>query len=209
MARGYVGWSMAMILRRPLAISLAVGISSIACVFYLSHRLAPDDVGDFETRQTARVMVFLWTGAMVGRLRFGRSMWTRAWWTVACLAFVVHVGTAFDRIHHWSHAKAFEHVRETSGFGPGVFVSYLFTILWVADVVYWWLKPDLYVRRSRRKETALHAFFAFIMFNGTVVYESGLIRWIGLAIFAGLGILGAIVWRDHRESAAIEKGLIR
>ena len=37
------------------------------------------------------------------------------------------------------------------------------------------------------------------MFNGTVVYETGLIRWAGLAIFAGLGLLLRMAPRRQAE----------
>ena len=181
----------------------------MAIVFGCSRWIAPGDGADFETRQTARVMTFLWALAMAGRIRLGRTPVTRAWWTAACIAFVVHVATAFDRIHGWSHAKAFDHVEETSGYGPGVFVSYAFTLLWMADVLFWWMKPIKYASRSRRIEIGLHGFFAFIMFNGTVVYETGFIRWAGLAMFAGLGFLLATMPREIPEPSEIEDGLIR
>ena len=80
-------------------------------------------------------------------------------------------------------------MESTAGFGPGIFVSYLFTLLWMADVAYWWLAPAGYETRAVWKEVALHGFFAFIMVNGTVVYEPGWIRWAGVAAFAGLGAL--------------------
>ena len=198
-----------MIHRRPLAISLAVAILALVLVFVGSRLLAPADVADFETRQTARVMTLLWAIAMAGRIRLGRTPVTRAWWTAACLAFIVHVATAFDRIHDWSHARAFDHVEETSGYGPGVFVSYAFTLLWAADVLYWLIRPVDYASRSRQWEIALHGFFAFIMFNGTVVYETGFIRWAGLAMFAGLAALLAITPRGIPEPVENDRGLIR
>ena len=190
---------MATISRRPLAISLAVAIPAIAIVFLWPRLFPVDDPADFETRQTARVMTALWAMAMACRIRLGRTAVARAWWVAACLAFVVHVATAFDRIHGWSHGRAFDHVAETSGFGPGVFVSYSFTLLWILDAAWWCVDPAGYAARSRRLELGLHGFFAFIMFNGTVVYETGLIRWAGLAIFAGLGLLLRMAPRRQAE----------
>jgi len=35
----------------------------------------------------------------------------------------------------------------------------------------------------------LHAFMVFIIFNGTVVYETGFVRWAGVALLTILGIL--------------------
>ena len=36
---------------------------------------------------------------------------------------------------------------------------------------------------------ALHAFMAFILFNGTVVFESGIVRWAGLTVSAILAAM--------------------
>jgi hypothetical protein len=74
-----------------------------------------------------------------------------------------------------------------SGFGPGIYVSHLFTLLWTLDVACWWLRPHAYATRPAWIGRALHAFMAFIVFNGTVVYENGPIRWAGVAMFVALG----------------------
>ncbi len=180
---------MATVPRRPLAFPAALAVVATLGVFTASHWLPADDPVDFEVRWTARVMFALWAVAVAGRIWNGRTPTTRAWWTVAGAAFVFHVAVAFDRYHGWSHANAVAHVEATAGFGPGIFVSYLFTLLWVLDAASWWAAPTAYAARARWKEIALHGFFAFIMFNGTVVYEPGLIRWAGLAVFAALGVL--------------------
>jgi hypothetical protein len=94
--------------------------------------------------------------------------------------------------HHyagWSHARAVERVERTTHFGPGIYVSHLFTLLWTLDVLYWWLCPQGYARRPAWVGALLHGFMAFIIFCATVVYETGPIRWAGLALLAGLGAL--------------------
>lgn len=157
---------------------------------FLLFTLAPTDwPRETETRWTAWLMVAAWAIAMAYRIRRGRSVQTRGWWTVAAGLFVIHVITAFWQAHAWSHAKAYDHVEETSGFGPGIFVSYLFTLVWLLDVLYWWLARQRYERRSTGSDGLLHGFMAFIMFNGTVVYEDGPIRWVGLVVFIFLGVL--------------------
>ncbi len=179
---------MATVPRRPLAFPAALAVVATAAVFAASRWLPAADPVDFEVRWTARVMFALWAVAVAGRIWTGRTPTTRAWWTVAGAAFVFHVAVAFDRFHGWSHADAVAHVEATAGFGPGLYVSYLFTLMWVADAAYWWAAPTAYAGRATWKEVARHGFFAFIMFNGTVVYEPGSIRWVGLAVFAGLGV---------------------
>ena len=67
-------------------------------------------------------------------------------------------------------------------------MSYLFTLLWAGDALWWWGSPLTYAIRSRWLTRALHAFMLFIVFNGMVVYETGPIRWAGLLMFVGLAI---------------------
>jgi hypothetical protein len=123
--------------------------------------------------------------------RLARGCWTLAW-----LAFLIHLGMAFHFFHHWSHASAVEHVHSVSGVGEGIFVSYFFTLVWTADVLYWWLRPVGYAKRSPWIGRALHGFMLFIVFNGTVVYEEGTIRWVGAVMFIELAVM--MWWRRAR-----------
>jgi len=97
---------------------------------------------------------------------------------------------AFHYAHHWSHAEAVEATRLRSGVGEGIYVSHLFTLLWTADVLWWWLRPRGYAARSPWVDRVLHGFMLFVIFNGTVVFEDGLIRWAGILLFVAL----AAVW---------------
>jgi hypothetical protein len=81
-----------------------------------------------------------------------------------------------------------QHVQDVSGFGPGIFVSYLFTLVWSIDVLWWMIQPASYSRRPAWIGRVLHAFMVFVIFNATVVYESGFIRWSGIALFLVLGV---------------------
>jgi len=63
-------------------------------------------------------------------------------------------------------------------------------LVWVADVIWWWLAGvESYNRRPRALTIALHLFFFFIVFNATVVFESGAVRGLGLVLCAGLSLL--------------------
>jgi len=46
---------------------------------------------------------------------------------------------------------------------------------------------------------ALHLFFFFIVFNATVVFESGAVRWVGLALCVGLASLW---WNSRKKNVA-------
>jgi hypothetical protein len=126
----------------------------------------------------------------------------RTCWALGLAAFLVHVGLAFHHHHHWSHAEALRHVAEVSGFGPGIFLSYLFTLAWTADVAWWCAGPRSYAARPAWVGRCLHGFLLFMVFNATVVYEQGFIRWAGLAGFLALAAL-AIARRKVRPAASL------
>ena len=109
-------------------------------------------------------------------------------WTVGCISFVVHVAIAFHFYHDWSHAHAFERAREDSGIGEGIYLSYAFTGLWIADVAWWWARPRQYAIRPSWIDRSLHAFMLFMVFNSMVVFETGATRWAGLLMFTVLSV---------------------
>ena len=114
----------------------------------------------------------------------------RAIWTAGFAAFAVHVVAAFDAYYRWSHALALaETARQSAerfGFdsGSGLYLNYLFAAVWGADVLAWWLRPEGYARRPVALTFLIHGFLFFILFNGSVVFASGLSRWLGLAATA-------------------------
>jgi hypothetical protein len=130
--------------------------------------------------------------------RFARLCWTLGW-----AAFVVHLGMAFHHYHDWSHDTAVQHVEDVSGFGPGIYFSHLFTLLWTAEVIWWWANPTGHAARPAWVGGVLHGYMAFLTFNGTIVYEQGFIRWAGVVLFVWLAALLALWRRDrNRELSA-------
>ena len=127
-------------------------------------------------------------------------------WTLGCAFFLAHVACAFSYYHHWSHADAYrETARQTgemTGFhwGGGIFFNYLVAVAWLADVLWWWLAPESFARRSPRLATVWHAFFLFMVFNGTVVFGIGPVRWLGAVICAGLA--GLWLWSRNAGAAS-------
>jgi len=160
--------------------------------------------GEQLTIWTIRVAVALYGFSVASQLlAAGRDSWrrlARAFWTAGCVIYVIHVLVAFHFYHHWSHAAVFEHTaRRTeevvgAAVGYGVYVSYLFTILWIVDAIEWWrVGIASCANRPRWLHAAMHAFFAFIVFNGAVIFETGPIRWFGIGMFAVFAVLMA--WR--------------
>jgi hypothetical protein len=138
------------------------------------------------------------------------SSLARLAWTLGCVAYLCHVYSAFQFYHGWSHASAFEETarqtRETVGWevGEGLFVSYFFTAAWLADVIWWWRAgAESYLRRSRVFTIALHTFFFFVVFNATVVFESGTVRWLGLALCLGLATLWCSTAKRKHNAAPV------
>jgi hypothetical protein len=113
----------------------------------------------------------------------------RITWTIACLSLVAHFICAFDFYHEWSHELAYrDTARQTAevvGFnwGGGLFINYLVLIAWISDVGWWWFSGiDSYDRRRPLLVLGWHAFFIFIIFNATVVFKDGIVRFVGIAI---------------------------
>jgi hypothetical protein len=154
--------------------------------------------GDDLVRQSVRLSLLYYgiAAALMLTLRSGdwsplirRACLARGFWCAAYAAYLIHLAMAFHYYHHWSHADAVDHTREVAGVGEGIYMSHLFTLCWGADVLYWVSSPQGYARRSSWIGWALHAFMVFIVFNGTVVYETGFIRWAGLVLVGTLAVL--------------------
>ena len=135
---------------------------------------------------TIRAATLLYVFGLLSLL-LGRERPARALWTAGLLSYLAHVVSAFHYLHDWSHARAaVETARQTEELfgvasGTGLFFNYLFTLVWTADTIWWWKDEEGYRRRPPWLAHSVHAFLAFIFFNGAVVFASGFSRWAGLA----------------------------
>src|SRR5262245_24460217 len=120
------------------------------------------------TQWSIRLALLFAAAALVIRLLGASKSAQRAArraWTAGCLAYLVHVGCAFHFYHHWSHWAAYDATaRDTANrvgleSGAGLYVNYLFTILWVGDVIWWWLGLEAYQRRPRWLNVTWLVFF--------------------------------------------------
>jgi hypothetical protein len=163
------------------------------------------DPGELSIRWTVRIAVGLYALALAGRLLGKRNpFWLQParWaWTLGCVASVAHVVCAFQFAHGWSHAAAYqETARRTEelfglAWGGGLYLNYLFTAVWVGDVLWWWLAGHSYQERPRWLEGMVQGFLAFMVFNGAVVFATGPVRWISLAACLALGALAWLTLR--------------
>jgi hypothetical protein len=199
------------------ALLVAVWLVSLGAVVALPNLLDSPTVGDDLTRYTIRlalvyyamaVSLLPWLRRDEFRARTGRGRLARWCWTFGWATYLVHLAMAFHYYHHWSHAEAVSHTRERSGFGAGIAVSHLFTLVWTADVAWWWLLPDRYSERPAWVGWCVHGFMVFVIFNATVVYEEGLIRWAGLGLLAWLATVRVVAWVSRRAAGVGEEGMI-
>ena len=173
--------------------------------------------GEFITRITVWLALAAYAiGASVYLLSRGRRSWdvaARTAWTVGCVSILAHAGAAYHFFHNWSHAAAYrETARQTSevtglDWGGGLFINYALVIGWGIDVVLWRLRGlDAYRNRPRWLAAAWQGFLLFIIFNATVVFKTGPLRWIGLGLCLWLAFLWLLVnsmMKKGRERKAL------
>ena len=150
------------------------------------------DTGELLTRWSVRLALALYALALVRRWssrgRRSALATARGLWTIGCLAFLFHVFCAFQFYHLWSHADAYavtaRRTAEMVGWhwGGGLYANYVFTLVWLADVIYWWRGLELYETRRRAVAWSVRGFLAFLVFNAAVVFAEGAMRWVSLGV---------------------------
>ena len=146
---------------------------------------------------TVRIACMLYVGALLA-WRFTKPQAAKACWTMGLAAYLAHVVAAFAYRHSWSHEAAWlETARQTSAlfgldWGGGLWFNYVFTLVWLFDAAWLWIRPESYRLRTRAVSIPIHAFMAFMFFNGAVVFASGWVRWLGAAATATLILLHAL-----------------
>lgn len=128
----------------------------------------------------------------------------RSLWTTGCVFLILHAICAFHFYLGWSHLAAVnltaEQTEEMMGFsfGEGIWFSYLLIAVWVVDVVLLWRNNGAELRSSWWAwfTFAVHGYAFFILFNGTVVFEQGAVRWGGIV---GSIWLARMAWRYRRQ----------
>ncbi|MBC7854419.1 MAG: hypothetical protein IAF94_13380 [Pirellulaceae bacterium] len=162
-----------------------------------------DPFGELLTRWTIRLAlacyVFCLAAAILrrGKGSSGGNQVVRIVWTLGCGLFLAHVVAAFGYYHHFSHQAAYDDTAQQTqeqlgfAFGGGIYFSYVFLAVWVADVAWRWMSP---ASRPTWLDWPLHAYMFFIAFNGAIVFEGGVSRWAGIiacVVLAGIVCLKA------------------
>jgi hypothetical protein len=166
------------------------------------------DIGQLLTRGTIWLAILAYAvGTALFCFASSRSKWlaaARAAWTTGCIALLAHFICAFHFYHHWSQLSAYsDTARQTNevvglNWGGGLFINYAVLSGWIIDVGWWWLKGiDSYRSRGRLVVLLWHAFLLFIIFNATVVFKNGIVRWVGLAVCACIAISWIVLMRQR------------
>lgn len=136
-------------------------------------------------------------GCWVSKQRGGGYRWL---WTIGCGMMWAHAIAAFHFYHDWSHASAVEltaiETERVLGqpYGNGIWYSYGLLVLWAVDAALCW--------KARQSSlhgwltASVHAYAFFILFNGTVIFESGMVRWAGVV---GTIWLIRMAWRFRKD----------
>ena len=147
------------------------------------------------TVQTVRIALVLYFACLFVLLRMDGNDWAcrtargrlaRRLWTWGLIFFLAHVACAFHFVHDWSHADAFARTALQGGVGEGIYLNYLFALVWCADVAFWQVLPIRYAARPSWTAFAMHGFMLFMVFNASVVFAVGLTRYVAVALFAAL-----------------------
>ncbi|MEM8993273.1 MAG: hypothetical protein AAGF23_00645 [Acidobacteriota bacterium] len=144
--------------------------------------------------------------ALVGRAHPDWQRAARVLYSVGLLFFLAHVALAFHVYYGWSHSVAYaqtaQETFEVTGrrSGVGLYLNYLFTVLWCLDVADWRRRGlDGFRRRPPWVDFALHGFFLFMAFNATVVFEAGPVRWAGGFAAVALLVVAAVAAGPRRR----------
>ena len=138
------------------------------------------------------IFLYLWTTVRLALERRATPR-PRFLWSAGCLFFLVHVAGAFDVFHGWSHDSAYKQtMQDTMNLtgvrtGVGIYLNYIFTLLWLIDMIWWWVVGDeRYRKRHKVVFGVIHFYFLFMIFNGAYVFvDDGWLRWMGLGLSIG------------------------
>lgn len=168
------------------------------------YSCAPVDTAEWMTRGTVWLALSFYVAAEMA-MAFERKTTGRAgrWLNAIGIGiFLLHVVCAFHFYHHWSHAVAYaDTARQTAEFsgrnwGGGLYVNYLFTLVWMGELIWWWASPTTFARRPRWMGRVVRGFFMFMIFNGAVVFAHRPMRWYGVLLCLLLVVSWWRLWKQ-------------
>ena len=116
-------------------------------------------------------------------------------WSVSAtgaILLAIHIVLAMAVRHGWSHTAALEETaRQTNdvfglNWGGGVYVNYLFAVVWISELFVWRQWPEGYASRPDWIKWSLRAFYFVMIVSADVVFATGWRRLMGAGILAVL-----------------------
>jgi hypothetical protein len=147
---------------------------------------------------TAALFATIWAAAAlfvageVAKVQLTGRVREEAWkaWALGVALCAIHMALAMWLRYGWHHDEA---VRQTAAqaaavygvtWRGGLYVNYLFLIIWAGDTVWWGASPVSYTARASWLTWTLRGFYFVILFNAAVVFASARGRIVGIALMA-------------------------
>lgn len=160
---------------------------------------------------TAALFVTIWlalvafTAAEAGRrpALSGRApaRWSAPLSFTGLALLIVHIVLAYAVRHGWSHEAAVRATAQQTAavygldWGGGIYVNYLFALVWAIDAGQWSVSPASAAARPPAIHWALRVFYILIIVNGAVIFVPGPRRVLGVALVLAL----LAIWRPGRK----------
>ena len=175
--------------------------------------MRPVDTGEWLTRGAVWLALSLYVAAeMAVAFKRGAAGGLARWLnTVGGAVFLLHVVCAFHFYHHWSHAVAYaDTMRQTADFagvnwGGGLYVNYVFTLVWLGELFWCWASPRTFANRPRWIGRGVRGFFMFMIFTGAVVFAHSPMRWYGLLLCALLVVSWWRLWKQVDSNQKLQR----
>ena len=149
---------------------------------------------DLPTRFSIWLALALFAAGQVSRRSLGAQNDSASVWfsALGLLAFASHVILAFEFHYDWNHATALaKTAAQTEALtgvssGNGLYLNYLFGLVWLAEVCGWTNSTARHTNRTNWIERAVRGFFLFMIVNGAVVFVDAPRRWLGMVVVSVL-----------------------
>jgi hypothetical protein len=144
------------------------------------------------------IAVFYTIAAAVLCWAAAEALGSRAFWTAGAVLALCHSVVAFmvfyDGSHDIAQIKTTQQTAALTGvvFSGGIYVNYLFLLLWLGDAAWWWAAPASHRAQPRRLALAVRGFIFFVIVNGAVIFADGWARLVGLVALVVAAVGG---WR--------------
>ncbi len=140
-------------------------------------------------RGSAWLVVACYVLSLVLEIRRTRPQIAKAVWAIGAVVLFAHILWTLLAVHHGRLHEAFEHTADQTErvigvrIGAGLYVNFAMLLIWAGDAIAWVTVPS-WNQIRQKLVISLHAVFAFLFFNATVVFGTTPARWLGIVAIA-------------------------